>query len=136
MAAVRKKLCKRRKWAAAAVEMAIVTPILLTMLFGIIEYGWVFTVRQALVTAAREGARTAALPGSTVTEVETRISEYLNPLGLSTYSSDVTVDDDGRPVGTVALQIPYADVSLVGCYFGNTDGNLIASCSMRKEGVD
>jgi Flp pilus assembly protein TadG len=116
--------------------MAIVTPILLTMLFGIIEYGWVFTVRQALVTAAREGARTAALPGSTVGEVETRISDFLDPLGLSTYASDITVDDDGRPVGTVELQIPYADVSLVGCYFGNTDGTLFASCSMRKEGVD
>ena len=33
---------KKRRWASATVEMAIVTPLLLTMLFGIIEYGWVF----------------------------------------------------------------------------------------------
>ena len=131
-----KRKWRNRRWAAAAVEMAIVTPILLTMLFGIIEYGWVFTVRQALTTAAREGARTAALPGSTVSEVEQRISDYLTPLGLSTYSSDVTCDDEGAPVGEVRVEIPYADVSLVGCYFGSVEGDLFAVCSMKKEGID
>jgi len=133
---VRKKLGKKRRWAAAAVELAIVTPILLTMLFGIIEYGWLFTVRQALTTASREGARTAALPGSTVDEVLQRVADYIEPLGLSTCTTDVTCDDDGNPVGTVVVSIPYADVTLVGCYFGEITGNITASASMRKESVD
>ncbi len=131
-----KKNWRKRGRAAAAVEMAIVTPILLTMLFGIIEYGWVFTVRQALTTAAREGARTAALPGSTVGEVEDRISDYLTPLGLSTYTANITCDDAGDPVGEVRIEIPYADVTLVGGYFGCVEGDLFAVCSMKKEGID
>jgi Flp pilus assembly protein TadG len=134
--AVVKKKWRNRGRAAAAVEMAIVTPILLTMLFGIIEYGWVFTVRQALTTAAREGARTAALPGSTVDEVEGRVADYLTPLGLSSYSTEITCDDDGAPLGEVRVEIPYADVSLVGCYFGCVEGDLFAVSSMKKEGID
>ena len=134
---MRSKLRDKRRMAVAAVEMAIVTPILLTMLFGIIEYGWVFTVRQALVTASREAARTAALPGSTVEDVEARIAEYMDPLALTTHESEVTCDDNDNPTGTVRVSIPYSDITLVGCYFGDTpDGNLYAVCSMRKEGVD
>ena len=71
---------RKRSRAAATVEMAVVRPVLLTMLFGIIEFGWVFSVRQALTTAAREGARTAALPGTTEDDVEGRVEAY--DLGL------------------------------------------------------
>ncbi len=128
---------RKRRRAAAAVELAIVTPILLTMLFGIIEYGWLFTVRQALVNAAREGARTAALPGSTVTEVEARVAHYMSPLGLTTYTTDVGVDEGGNPTGVVTVSIPYQDVTLVGGYFGTTpSGNIQATCVMRKEGIE
>lgn len=133
---MRSKLGNRRRRAAAAVELAVVTPVLLTMLFGIIEFGWVFTVRQALVTAAREGARTAVLPGSTVAEVEQRIAEYTQPLGLTGCTTLVSCDDGGDPDGTVTISIPYATISLVGDYFGCLDGDLTATCSMRKETVD
>jgi len=131
-----KKLVHRHRRGAAAVELAIVTPVLLTMLFGIIEYGWVFTVRQAVVTAAREGARTAALPAATQDEVLARVNAYVQPLGLTTCTTDVGADENGRPTGVVTVSIPYADVSLVGCYFGNVDGTLQSTCSMRKEAVE
>ena len=130
------KLVGKTRRAAAAVELAVVTPILLTMLFGIVEFGWMFTVRQALVTATREGARTAVLPGSTVQDVEIRIGEYLQPLGLSGYTTQVATDSGGEPDGTVSVSIPYANVSLVSGYFGGLDGDLIAVSAMRKEKVD
>jgi Flp pilus assembly protein TadG len=133
---VRSKLGKKWRRAAAAVELAVVTPVLLTMLFGIIEFGWIFTVRQALVTAAREGARTAVLPGSTVADVEGRIAEYTQPLGLTSCTTSVSCDEGGNPDGTVTVSIPYANVTLVGDYFGCVDGDLTATCSMRKETVD
>lgn len=127
---------KTKRWAAVAVEMAIVTPLLLTLLFGMIEYGWVFTVRQALVTAAREGARTAALPGSTDADIHTRITSYMLPLGLTTYTVTLTHSTPTSAVETVQVSIPRADVSLLGNYFGVHTGTMNASCSMRKEGVD
>jgi Flp pilus assembly protein TadG len=130
------KLGKKVRRAAAAVELAVVTPVLLTMLFGIIEFGWIFTVRQALTTAAREGARTAVLPGSTVADVETRIADYTQPLGLTGYTATVGCGEDGNPDGTVTVSIPYANVTLVGDYFGAITGDLTATCSMRKETMD
>lgn len=130
------KRARSKRRASAAVEMAVVLPVLLTILFGMIEYGWVFTVRQALVTASREGARTAALPGSTEDEVLTRVSDYMTPLGITSYTVDLTRAEPSSPVETVHVAVPYADVSLVGEYFGSTDYDLGATCSMRKEGID
>ncbi len=129
------KKCKSRR-AAAAVEMAIIAPILLTMLFGIVEYGWISTVRQALVTATREAARTAALPGSTTSEIEERVQEYLDPLGLEGYEIETTRSTPDVPTETVRVTIPYGEVTLVGGYFGSTDWTLGAVSSMRKEGLD
>src|SRR5262245_1303901 len=68
--------------AAVAVEMAVVAPLLLTMLFGIIEFGWLFTVRSTLVNAAREGARLGALPDVSANEVEARVRESLTAMQL------------------------------------------------------
>jgi Flp pilus assembly protein TadG len=115
--------------------MAVVTPLLLTMLFGIIEFGYAFTVRQSLVTAAREGARIAALPGSSNADIQARINEYLNPLSLNatTTLTRATVDN---PTERVSVTVPYSQVSLLGGYFGSTNFNLGATCSMRKEGLD
>ena len=48
----------------ALVEMAIILPILLILIFGIIEYGRGFAAYLAVTTAAREGARIATVGGS------------------------------------------------------------------------
>lgn len=127
---------RKRRRAGATVEMAVVLPLLLTMAFGIIEYGWVFTVKQALTTAAREGARVAALPGSTVEDVEDRVAEYLTPLGLTTYQTQLTRAVPEDPTETLELTLAYEDITLLGGFFGNTNFDLHARCSMRKEGVD
>ncbi|TDL41385.1 TadE/TadG family type IV pilus assembly protein [Arthrobacter nitrophenolicus] len=46
---------------AVAVEMAILLPLLLLILMGIMEFGRVFNVQISLTHAAREGARHAAI---------------------------------------------------------------------------
>lgn len=46
---------------AAAVEFALVSVLLLTLLFGIIQYGYFFLQSTAAEHAAREGAREAAV---------------------------------------------------------------------------
>jgi hypothetical protein len=46
---------------AAAVEMAIVLPLLLLLVFGIIDFGRMLNAQLTLSAAAREGARWAAL---------------------------------------------------------------------------
>jgi Flp pilus assembly protein TadG len=43
------------------VEFALVVPLLLLLVFGIISYGYLLSFRQALSQAAAEGARAAAV---------------------------------------------------------------------------
>ncbi len=126
---------KRR--GAAVVEFAVVLPLLLTVLFGIIEYGWVFMVRQTLQTAAREGCRVAILQTSVepYTAVLNRVSEVMGPTGLSSYEVSLSHATVADPVEVVTVTIPYDDVSLMGGFFGTHAYDLGGSCSMRKEGM-
>ena len=127
----------RRARAAAVVEFAVVLPLLLTILFGIIEYGWVFMVRQTLQTGAREGARVAVLQTSVppYTNVMDRVTGVMAPTGLTSFTVTMTHATLANPVETVTLSIPYNDVSLLGGFFGTHDYNLGGTCSMRKEGL-
>lgn len=55
---------RRTDRGAAAVEFALVLPILAALVFGIINFGYVLTIRQAASQAADEGARAAAVAQS------------------------------------------------------------------------
>lgn len=126
-----------RARAAAVVEFAVVLPLLLTILFGIIEYGWVFMVRQTLQTSAREGCRLAVLQSSVepYSNVIAAINQVMAPTGLSTYEVTMSHATSANPVEVVVVSIPYNDVSLLGGFFGTHDYDLVGSCSMRKEGL-
>lgn len=126
-----------RKRAAAIVEFAIVLPLLLTVLFGIIQYGWVFMIRQTLQMAAREGCRVAVLPTSVApyTNVTTRIDEVMSTTGLTTYTVTMTHATVANPVESVLISVPYADASLLAGWFGSSNFNLSGASSMRKEGM-
>jgi len=123
---------------AAVVELAVVLPLLLTIVFGIIEFGWVFMVRETLVNASREGCRVAVLQGSTQQDIMDRVADSMAGAGLSGYSVQITTSTPSNPTETVKVLIPYGEVSLLGGYFfgGSTDFNLAATTVMRKEGVD
>lgn len=51
----------RSERGAAAVEFALIVPILLLLLFGIIEFGRVYNAQIELSGAAREGVRAMAI---------------------------------------------------------------------------
>src|SRR4051812_36652218 len=66
----------RRERGAAAVEMALVLPLLLLIVGGIIDFGRFFYTQNIVVNAAREGARSRAL-GYTIADADTRIGQSL-----------------------------------------------------------
>lgn len=49
----------RRERGSAAVEFALVFPLLFTVLYGIVTYSVIFVAEQSLTLAAEEGARAA-----------------------------------------------------------------------------
>ena len=54
-------MSKTNQRGASAVEFAIVLPLLLTILLGIIEFGFLFNQQISLTQAARESAREYAI---------------------------------------------------------------------------
>lgn len=129
---------RRRTWrrASATVEMAVVTPLLVTLLLGIIEYGWIFGVRQALIHAAAAGARTAALPGSSEDQVHDIVAQQMQPWGITSHTVTLRRATTEDPTESVEVSVPYSDVTLVGAYFGEQNYDLRAACTMKKEGFD
>lgn len=130
------KQAGRKRRGAVTVELAVAAPLMFAMLFGIIEFGWLFTVQHTMVNAAREGARLGSLSGVTITEIEERVDQFLAPMNLETkVTTTVTEATTDEPVVTVTLTVPQADVSLVGNFFGLTMGTVTGTASMRKEGL-
>lgn len=85
-----------RRRGAASVEMAIVLPLFIAIVFGIVEFGRALMVNQILVNAAREGTRRAVIPGATDAEVNGAIDGYMSSAGISGFVRTLEVN------GTVA----------------------------------
>lgn len=97
-------IVRRRDRGAAAVEFAIVVPLLLLLLFGIISYGMMLSFRQSVSQSAAEGARAAAvtLPGGDPTANATlAVSQALgNGITCVKSGADWTLKRGGSDVGT------------------------------------
>ena len=120
---------------AAVVEFAVVCPALLAILFGIIEFGWVFMLRQTVQNAAREGARVAVLQTATDQQINDRINVILQSAGITSQSVSLThADGETSCDESVQISVPYADLSLMGGCFNEWISTLEGQCTMRKEG--
>ena len=78
--------CAGRSKGIATVELAIVLPWLIILLFGILEMGLMFSSWLHLKTTAREGARAAAV-GATPAEIYTRMAAVGGALDTSELSA-------------------------------------------------
>lgn len=100
----------------AVLEFAIVAPMFLMTLFGIIGYGGYFWRAHSLQQVANDGAR-AALPGLTATEREA--------LALSTVTSELTAIGGVQQTRVTTAVIQTTDTVTVQInYDGRQDGFL------------
>ena len=63
---------------AELIEFALILPLLLGMLAGIVDFGRLFQRLEVTTNAAREGARLASLPGYSETDVQNRVRAYMD----------------------------------------------------------
>ena len=132
-----------RSRGAAVVEFAVVLPLLMLILFGILEYGYIFFVQQTLTNAAREGCRISILQSTTNYAapggVNDRIAELMSTAGLG--SGDYTVTKTPDPPNSitenvaVSITVPSSKVSITGFFKSQSFSELEGHCTMRKEGV-
>jgi len=77
---------KLNEHGAVAAEFALLLPLLLIILFGIIEFGMMMYGREIVTNAAREGARAGIVQGPpkrTAGEITTIIDNYLTGTGVN-----------------------------------------------------
>jgi Flp pilus assembly protein TadG len=81
LSGVRNRL--RQERGAELIEMALVLPLLLLIIMGIIDFGFMFREMNVVTNAAREGARAGILPDYGSADVEARVQQYLNAAGIN-----------------------------------------------------
>lgn len=80
----------RREDGAAAVEFALVVGLLAVLVFGLLEYGLAFWQVQNLRSAAREGARVAAVRGDEARIEDAMVAASSGSLSSGSFDFDVS----------------------------------------------
>ena len=96
---------------AALVEFAIILPILLTLVFGIIEFGRAYEVKVQLTGGVREGARALAL-GKTPAQANQAVIDATPGLNLGSATFSNTSCPAGGADGNATVKITYSLPSL------------------------
>ncbi len=133
----------------SVLEAVFVFPVLLWITFGAVEFGHFFYIKHTLQGAAREGARAAAVPGNTNTDVTTAVSNSMSAAGIipAKYTTSVRNAADTSNVTVASQTAGTAILVKVECTWSNVGirpspfASFIAAnkvvkgqTTMRKEG--
>jgi Flp pilus assembly protein TadG len=141
---------RRRETGTSTVEMVIVTPVLLLLVFGIAELGIAFAQWQTVSNAVREGARLGVVfrdpatcnPGTVLGQVQTTVVNYSATMGVTLAPGSVNATGlctgSGTPV-SVQATFPYTFQVLPNVQGLFTGGsvpgvlNFVLASTMRNE---
>jgi Flp pilus assembly protein TadG len=136
---------RRSEEGAAAVEFALVAMILVVLLLGIMQFGYLFYQWNEITHAAREGARWAALeyPGGSVATPDTvRYKVAQAAPGMALTDADISVSPENPGIGdvgtpatvTVSHAVPLF-TPLMQSIFGTSDNTFVlrSTATLRIE---
>jgi Flp pilus assembly protein TadG len=106
---------------AAAVEFALVLPILILLIVGLIEFSIVFNTQISLTNAAREGARVMAIQNDPGLARTAAINAAPSVTPAVTAASIAITPADCDAGGTVTVTINY-NADLITGFFGDALG--------------
>lgn len=134
----------RARRGASLIEAAFVFNVLLLLSFCTMEFGYYLYAKHTIQGAAREGARAAAVPGATSSDVVSAIARTLNAAGMNnsktaiegakftvdSYDVDVTA---GQPV-TITVRSTMGKIGPKPLFFMGSGKEIVGATVMRKEG--
>ena len=132
---------KYKEKGQALVEMALILPVLLLLLCGIIDFGWISYNKLSVSYVSREGARYAAVHASDANAVELvqdkvllAAPEYLqDKIAVTVSFSNPSSPRQGDVTVTVVALVD-ALTPVAGTIFGQSTGiALEAECVMKVE---
>jgi Flp pilus assembly protein TadG len=128
----------------AAVEFAVVLPLLALFVAGIAEFGRALTARQVLNDAARRACRAGALPNRDTAAITAEVQQVLTDNGLNAAAATITVLVNGQSVDAatavqddqicVQVSVPFSQVAWVPALFMSQSSVVSATLVMRRQG--
>ncbi|MHC4131235.1 MAG: TadE/TadG family type IV pilus assembly protein [Planctomycetota bacterium] len=132
-----KRFKKFRYRGLGVVEAAIIFPILILLVFGLIEYGWLFLKMHQVHNAARHGARIAVLASTTqASQVQSQIAILMTQANITTYPAPTVTNLSpgiGQPV-TVTITVPIETIAVLNVPLLPLPATLSSTVTMAKEG--
>ena len=102
----------RNRHGAELIEFALTMPLLMLVMAGILDAGFLFNNYEVVTNAAREGARVAAIPGWVEDDVKARVTLYVTGAGLqagcvTTTVEPVAIQVGNRSINAVKVSVAY-----------------------------
>jgi Flp pilus assembly protein TadG len=138
----RARSCSQRS-GQALVEFVLIAPILLLLIFGLVDFSRAWSAHHVIADAAREGTRMLVVhdPGVGVAQAEAAIVSRLTNARLNPARADIAFDPQGGPGDTgtpMTVTIDYAfDLWILGIFMkwatGDERIHLVSTITMRTE---
>lgn len=122
----------KNKSGQALVEFTIILPIILALILGMIEFGWVLNGKITLTSAAREGARVAITyedADQAYDAVDAAVQRSVEGSALEDVEAEVNFDEVTR---SAIVNVTSTISPIIGFYFSE-DIDLEAKAEMRIE---
>jgi Flp pilus assembly protein TadG len=117
-------------------ELALLLPILLVLIFGAVEAAYFFFVQHVVEGAAREGARVAVLYWATEADARARIDNVMRNSGLpKNVAYDIGFNSADPEAVTVSVSCNWNQFQRIALLHFITTGKVSGHATMRKEGT-
>lgn len=128
------KKLRRSEKGQAMVEMALVLPILILIIGGIVDFGWLFYNKLALNNAAREGARYAAIHYHLSTDWNAQAVQLMQNVYVGTNFSQAIVYDpaSAQIQAQISANVPVL-TGITSTILGRDTIEMTGTCIMRLE---
>jgi len=131
---------KPRRRGSETLELALLLPLLLGLVFGTIEFGYYFFLQHNAQSAAREGARAGIPFGASQADAAAKANSVLTAAGLNPANfsinfdpADVSSAEPGDPV-TVTVEANWSTVGIRTLGLISSNKIVRGRAVMRKEG--
>lgn len=125
---------------ASLIEFALVAPVFVLLVMGIIELGRVLMVQHLLTNAARQGCRVGVIGGTSTQTISSTSLQALSSQGVPSVQATVQVNDGSADASTansgdeitVIISVPMSAISWVPLP-AHSSGTLTGRYTLRRE---
>ncbi len=124
---------REREKGANLVEFALLAPLLIILLLGIIEFGWLFSQNNDVKHGAREGARAAAVDSGNNAALRTSVCDSMDLTSNVTVEFTDSASEEVGSTGSVSVVATPASLSGLGLIEVFLPGTLTSMIEFRLE---